>query len=309
MNPIISNIYEKLGTPGLAEAMAEKLSGTEFNSLLLEIFRRRADAVTPATLLKTWTENRFVQPSAVDAVQYRHTELDWLKNAAAAGFTPVTLSPVAPLGACSAFGKAGQNKVLSSIRGTEVMADATNVLALQLAQDFKNNSNKTASIHYCTACRHIRGQYFSAPGFTAHFGVFCMASGGTSRGGLLFETEQINRHIGLLLQFIRPLLPHAALSITFYLKTAEERLHRLLQAQGQAWSGLPCRMEADTENQYYELLQFKIFAQINGREVNIADGGFTNWTQQLLNNRKHRLLISGAGLELLMKMAGQVPAE
>jgi len=37
-------------------------------------------------------------------------------------------------------------------------------------------------------------------------------------------------------------------------------------------------------------------------EWEIADGGFVDWTQRLLGNRKERLLISGFGLELLVKM-------
>jgi hypothetical protein len=31
----------------------------------------------------------------------------------------------------------------------------------------------------------------------------------------------------------------------------------------------------------------------------LVDGGFTNWTQQLLSNQKERLLISGIGTERL----------
>jgi hypothetical protein len=36
-----------------------------------------------------------------------------------------------------------------------------------------------------------------------------------------------------------------------------------------------------------------------GETLELADGGFTDWTQQLLGNRKERLLISGIGLERL----------
>ena len=31
----------------------------------------------------------------------------------------------------------------------------------------------------------------------------------------------------------------------------------------------------------------------------VGDGGFVQWTQHLLGNRKERLLISGIGLDLL----------
>jgi hypothetical protein len=44
--------------------------------------------------------------------------------------TPSGCLPVAPLGACAIMGHASQNKVLSALRGTEVVADPTNVMAL-----------------------------------------------------------------------------------------------------------------------------------------------------------------------------------
>lgn len=38
-----------------------------------------------------------------------------------------------------------------------------------------------------------------------------------------------------------------------------------------------------------------------GRECEIADGGFVGWTQQLLEDRKERLLIGDFGLDLLFR--------
>jgi hypothetical protein len=39
-----------------------------------------------------------------------------------------------------------------------------------------------------------------------------------------------------------------------------------------------------------------------GLRRNLADGGFTTWTQRLLSNAKERLLVSGMGIELLVKL-------
>jgi len=50
------------------------------------------------------------------------------------------------------------------------------------------------------------------------------------------------------------------------------------------------------------LLLLKMIIEINDREIEIADGGFVDWTQQLLGNKKERLLISGFGLDLLYKL-------
>jgi hypothetical protein len=50
-------------------------------------------------------------------------------------------------------------------------------------------------------------------------------------------------------------------------------------------------------------LQFKILIPASlGSELEIADGGFTDWTQRLSSNRKERFLISGVGVELLFKL-------
>ena len=38
-----------------------------------------------------------------------------------------------------------------------------------------------------------------------------------------------------------------------------------------------------------------------GVTLNLADGGFTDWTRRLLSNAKERLLVSGLGIELLPK--------
>ena len=57
--------------------------------------------------------------------------------------------------------------------------------------------------------------------------------------------------------------------------------------------------EQTKENNYYKGIQFKMVIEVNGQVLEIADGGFVDWTQQLLGNRKERLLIAGFGLELL----------
>jgi hypothetical protein len=50
-------------------------------------------------------------------------------------------------------------------------------------------------------------------------------------------------------------------------------------------------------------LCFKIFATSSkGREQELVDGGDVNWTQNLLNNAKERLIISGCGSERLCEL-------
>ena len=49
---------------------------------------------------------------------------------------------------------------------------------------------------------------------------------------------------------------------------------------------------------YYVWAGFQIFVKDSkGAELFLVDGGFTDWTQKLLSDRKERLLISGMGTE------------
>ena len=51
---------------------------------------------------------------------------------------------------------------------------------------------------------------------------------------------------------------------------------------------------------YYEWVRFRLYAtDSQGTEYMVGDGGFTNWTQQLLSDRRERLLTSGIATERL----------
>jgi hypothetical protein len=57
--------------------------------------------------------------------------------------------------------------------------------------------------------------------------------------------------------------------------------------------------ERTTGRGHYTGLCYKINAIIAGQRLEIGDGGFVDWTQQLIGNRKERLLISGFGVDKL----------
>ena len=99
MSTIIEKIHQKLGTGPALNELAEKLSLSELNTFLLELFRLKTRQVDPAQLLRQFGANRFVTPAAVDTLAILQTELDWLKYANEQQFQPLTLSPLAPLGA------------------------------------------------------------------------------------------------------------------------------------------------------------------------------------------------------------------
>jgi hypothetical protein len=65
---IIARISEEVGVEGLVELLSAQLSPTDLQSLLIEIYRRRAEALTPRDLLHHYQHNRFVQPAQVSPI-------------------------------------------------------------------------------------------------------------------------------------------------------------------------------------------------------------------------------------------------
>ena len=63
MNNIASRVAKKTGYPSLLDDLSEKLSASELNTLLLELFRLRAKKITPAELLRQFEKNRFAAAS------------------------------------------------------------------------------------------------------------------------------------------------------------------------------------------------------------------------------------------------------
>ena len=302
MKNVSKIITAKTGNDGLVSKL-QQLSGSELNSILLEVFRQRAADISPADVQTQFEKNRFVTPSTLDTVAFKELELDWLKFIESKNFAPIILSPLAPLGACSSFKTVDQNNIVSALRGTEVMSDATNVFALLMAQGYKKTKNRLP-MKYATSQRLVRGQGLSNPGHSAHFGIFCMATGGFNNGGLLFEMEQLLDHLTSHLSLLAKAFNKEYLTIKILLKEQNELLSTATRIALKNISEEYATdfIQQEQPNNYYNLLQFKVFLKYKEADVNVSDGGFVDWTQQLLSNKKHRLLISGIGIELVYKM-------
>ncbi|MEM1120317.1 MAG: hypothetical protein AAGJ18_07690 [Bacteroidota bacterium] len=303
MRKIIEKSLLKLvGSTNILADLA-KLPSSELNSFLLELFHLKSQKINPVDLVKKFDNNRFVVPNDVDLIQLKTLEIECLKYAKEHEFEPVTLSPLTPLGTCSIVAKVHQNKVVSSLRGTEVVADATNVLALKIASEFKESGNKNSILRYATTHQHVRAQQFPNPDYSAHFTVLCLTSGGFDRGNFSFELDQLEAHLRLLYELIQQKFPSYPIRIKFFAKKNTEPFRRLIQQKEQAiWLDKSIVWINDFDNEYYQNIQFKIGIQKQDQWIELADGGDVNWTQKLLGNQKHRLFISGIGLEFLDKL-------
>jgi hypothetical protein len=303
----IERILERLDKSDMIRFLTEHISGSDLNTLLLKVFHEKAARSTPNNLLKRYTENRFVHPANIDPLQLKQLEMAILTIALNLGVTPLQLSPVAPLGCASVVGTVDQNKVISALRGTEVVSDATNLIALHIADLIKNDpSPREDYLRFCTTHRHVRAQYFGdTPGMLTHFHLFCMVTSGVDQGSYDFETKSLWEHIEIY-RIIFHSLFGSQIEVIFSerggYKDSAGLVSRMIEY------GYSLKLQdliistgaPEMENQYYKGLQFTIKTVIEDKEYYIGDGGFVDWTQKMLGAKKERLLISAIGLDRLL---------
>ena len=302
MKRIIEKLEQKIGIPDLVDKILTHLSGSELNTLLLNLFRKRIQQIKPSELLRQYAQNRFSTPATIDPIKYKEAEIVWLEKAGNYGFKALLLSPLTPLGSCSVVGYVDQNNVVSALRGSEVVSDATNVLALKVADDIKHGETHTIR-RYCATHRLVRGQKYQNPAFSAHFGMFCMVSGGSHQNNSLLENELIREHVSFYLDLLSSTFDKRHLLVEIYLSGNMNESGHVGGSIKQICQNL--KFNSNTKNldtKYYQVLRFKIFLKHQNHWIDIVDGGFVDWTQKLLENKRQKLFISGAGLEIIHKI-------
>lgn len=307
-NPVVQKLLQKIGDPQLIDKLAA-LPPTELQSLLLELHNVTAQQVTPGSLLKAYGTNRFVSPSALNPILLHQAESKLLELAVAHQYEPLELSPLAPLGTCSAVGLANQNKIVTASRGTEVVADATNSLALETAVRRKQQRFDGSVVKLCACHRHVRAQALPAiKGFTSHFEVFCAVSAGRDEGDRTFEAKALEDHLSFYQVYLVQL--HGLEGVSFTIKgirRAEGDTKISQQLFEVTKSRLPhVKLSFEEVNandhRYYQHTRFSVNLEFEGKVFNLGDGGFVDWGTKLTSNAKERMFTSGIGLELLLKI-------
>jgi hypothetical protein len=307
---LLQHLLDRLGYPSLLDDLAEKLSGSELNTLLMELMHKKSSQLTPAAVLQQYHQNRFTGPSLLPLIAFTEFEVNLMKILGSFGYEGLILSPVAPLGSCSVIATAHQHKILSATRGTEVVADVTNVMALEASQRKKDKRWAAQSpqdkLRLFTVHRHLRTPPIKVAKFSPHFAILAWVVSGRDTGECGFEVEsfieQLHLYKTLLEDFLRlpltvHLYPRAGYSTSARL---EERINTAVES---AHFKFPVQWkEVQTPNAYYQGLQYKIFVQVENQWFEIGDGGFVDWSQQLLQNKKERLLIGSIGTEFLYKL-------
>jgi hypothetical protein len=311
-NKIIHRIQEESTAGDIFNALLNEISFSDLQSLLLEVYRRKVQSIDCKDVLKQYEKNKYVRPShtspqqlnAIDALTFKLVSPE---------FEMIELSPVAPLGCCFALGAVNQNNIVTTIRNTEVCSDMTNVLALECAERrremLRRDKHSVDKIKLCSSQRVIRAQPYNNPNLFAHFKLFGMCTAGHDEGNMRFEEEALTDHIRIYLALVQELISMGykfnslRLDFVVYDRSSIDTLRRIRLVFDNQGFSIPIFfniVEID-DQQYYASMGFHFYGtNAAGEELFLVDGGLTDWTQKLLNNKKERLMISGVGTERLI---------
>ena len=180
------------------------LSGADLRSLLLSVARDRAATVRPSEVVRRWREDRFVRPARADPRLLARVEAR-MWQLLPADVDGVELSPVVPVGACSAVAPVSQNRIVTTMRASEVLSDPTNALAIEAAVRRRRQSE----VHLAAAHRVLRAQDFGSDA-SAHFRLFALVSSARDTGSGGTEARLLIRHLTYWRTVLAELAPTAA---------------------------------------------------------------------------------------------------
>ena len=297
-------ITRQIGAEALQQ-LCFGLSGTELQSLLLEVMQQRAHRKRPADVMAQYQRDGFVRPGAADLRVSLTIDQHFLTVMPT--FEAIELSPVAPLGACSAVALTTQQRVLSALRSCEVVSDPTNLMALECASRLR--AEPETPVHLATSQRVVRAQpHRKAPGFAPHFRLFALASGGREAKDHAFTVETLALHIRSMLAALDRLAAHGfrlgarrvVLLATEARAPLAARVADALQSCGESIT------HERLDHAYYSGgIRYQIWvappptAAGTEPELPLIDGGAFDWLTKLNANRRAVFIASGAGTQLL----------
>ncbi|HRL49602.1 MAG TPA: hypothetical protein PLK46_13210 [Propioniciclava sp.] len=285
-----TKVWRRLGSHA-RDALLRGLGDAELRAILADIARARAGALTPADIIKRWREDRLLAPSTADPrAVLALTQRLW--DALPPEFAGVTLSPLTSLGTGSHLGGRGQNRVITTVRGSELVADPAHALALEAS---KQRRTGHARVHLAT---HARATHASDPGEgAAHELIFSLCSSAPDGGGLSTEAELLDLHLSYWQAALATLVP----SVEVHLLVWDTSLAALLEGRG-VLDRVTVTKGADPTpwRNPYATAAFRLVAS-GEHPVVLGDGGFVPWTQALTRNRKDRCLVSGISVDALVQ--------
>ncbi|WP_433268953.1 hypothetical protein ACQPWR_10720 [Micromonospora vinacea] len=282
--------------PAGTRAALAGLSGADLRTLLLGVARDRAAAARPPEVVRRWREDRFVRPARADPRVLAQAEAR-MWQLLPADIAGVELSPVVPVGTCSAVAPVSQNRIVTTMRASEVLSDPTNALAVEAAVRRRRQSE----VHLAAAHRVLRAQDFGSEA-SAHFRLFALVSSARDTGSGGTQARLLVRHLTYWRTVLAELAPAAAPQLhvtTFDDRVVRERLTDTVRP-ALAGDGVPLVDEPERSRGrgYYTGCALRI--TVRGGSLEIGDGGLTDWTARLSGDAKERCLVSCLATERLV---------
>jgi hypothetical protein len=275
---------------------------SETTPVLLELARRQVARRRAADLVAQLKRDLFVRPSALD-LRLVH-QLDGLALTAASEYEAVLLSPVAPLGSCSVVAPTSQDRTLTTNRGSEVVSDPTNLMALLSAERLGKDPGQRVQL--CTVHQTLRAQPLPPlPGYSRHFRLLALTEAGPARAEDGFEVDAVTRAIVVFDRLFDAAA--SALGCRFPERRASVRTTGARETLGRRLadrlaSTLPHVrvVHRPLDQPYYNGLRVMFGADSTaGEHVAIGDVGLFDWVAKLTANRRQRFVAAGFGLQQL----------
>lgn len=280
-----TKVWRRVGAPA-RDALLRSLTVPEIRSILADIARARAQALAPAELMRRWREDRFASPSVADPrVSVRLQARLW--DALPPDFAGVELSPLTSLGSVSHLSGVSQNRVITTMRGTEVVLDPVHPLALEASRLRRSGRTRV----HLAACQRVAHAWDD--GIPQHEMRLGLASSAPDAGGFATEAELIDLHVDYWREVMGTLVPggHVELMVT------EAALERRVADHGTR-DGLIVVDGADGPwRNPYSCAAFRL---VDADGTILGDGGLVQWTQTLTRNRKDRCLVSGVSVDQML---------
>jgi hypothetical protein len=287
---------------GAREQLEASLAPTDLQSLLMGVAAARAARVRPADLVARWRRDRFVRPSTCDPRRVSAVECR-LWQLLDEEFVGVELSPVAPVGSCAAVAPVSQNRIVTTMRLSEVVSDSANALAIEAAVR-RLSEPSDVQVHLAASHRQLRAQVFG-PGSFAHFRLFTLVSSARDTGSARTEADLLGRHLMFWTAVLEEVVPNRRPQIELAVFDHPVIAARLADTVLPAHRGCRVRLVEDETRErgrgYYTGLAMRLSTAAGAFEI--GDGGFTSWTAQLTGNAKERCLVSAIATERLADLA------
>ena len=288
-----TKVWRRIGVHA-REALLRTLNPIELRTILADVARSRASVQTPADLIKRWREDKLLEPSMLDPREALPITAK-LWEVVPPEFVGVTLSQLTSLGSGIHLGGLGQNRVVTTMRGTEVLADPKHGLALEASRRRRNGHSR---VHLATHARCTHAWDHSEE--SSHELRFALVSSAPDGGGLSTEADLLDLHLDYWREIMGTVVPRGRIELTVW----DSTLAGLIEARGTRDGVIVVEGTSDERRPWrnpYTTAAFRFVVDGDGDEPHeVGDGGFVTWTQALTRNRKDRCLVSGVSVDAIV---------